>query len=350
MKKLILLFTYLLPLMVFGQAVTLEGPNESCEGAQDAWTMTVNDDCICSLDIFAFNGVECDSGQSSFTLDSPFPPNGPAGCENQFQTGFPLPFDMCWESLTGVICVTPIFCDGTKGRSSCQLVTEGENCNESCNDGILNGDEFTVDCGPSCECDCEADNLKVKGGFPGYMEICTGNSWTGVSVTPGFYNYQWTVTGGTNASIFNGGGSSAMLSVSNAYSFQTFIVTITAQDCNGELHMTSQSYVAIPCNGWGFAEQDNPEEAPDGYNELPIKIHPNPGTKNQEITVTGLSKNFEFTAFDILDLSGKVFQSGVLRTDESRIQLTDKLQTGVYFIRFTQGDNSTRVKKIMIRD
>ncbi len=330
MKKLILLLAYCIPFMVYGQAITLEGPTESCIGEQDAWTMTVNDDCVCSIDIFAFNGVECNSGQSSFTLDSPFPPNGPAGCENQFQTGVPLPFDMCWESLTGIICVTPVFCDGTRGRSSCRLITESEDCNKE---------------------ECDPSTIEVIGSEY-FIEVCQGNSWFDIEVTPGFTNYQWSISpSGPSTQIYATGGPYAMIRLSNTVPYENFTVTITAEDCNGNTVTTQQHVLIIPC-GWGggVSPHDDPEEETSSFQEMPIKIHPNPSSKSQEITISGLNSNFEHTNFEIIDAAGKVLQTGTIRSDEARIQLTGQLISGVYFIRFIVGDKTSQVKKITIRD
>lgn len=353
MKKLILLFAYIIPFLLNGQAVVLDGPTTSCAGNQDAWTMTVETDCVCSIEVLAIGGVECQSGESTVIVDPPFPPSGPPGCEEQIPQGFDLPFEMCWESMDAVLCVTPIFCDGSRGRRSCRLITEDEDCDkDECNDGILNGDEFTVDCGPSCECDCDVKTLNINAEYP--HEVCTGSTFFGLTCTSGLYDYEWSISpGAPQAYIYNYGGNYASIQLNSTYSYQSFYVTVTAKDCNGNTLTATAWILTTPCNGWGFPGNDDPIESTDaigGYGFSDIKLMPNPSRKYQEIKVTGLNRNYEEIAFEIVDISGKVVQGGFINPSYGRINLNEKLTTGMYLVRFNAPDNTTQVKKLMIRD
>ena len=353
MKKLNLLFAFLIPILLNGQAISLVGPNTACEEESTTWSLTANDGCVCAVEVLAIGGVNCDTGESQVTIDPPFQ-GGPAGCEEQFPPGLSLPFEMCWEELDGVICATPVFCDGSRGRRTCYVVTEDEDCDkDTCDDGILNGDEYTVDCGPSCECICDVNSLEIYEGSP--IEVCMDGGWAGISATPGLYEYQWTISPGYPAGqIYNTGGPFAMVSINAQYSFQYFYVSVTAKDCNGNTLSATVGIIAMPCDGWGWFAPEDPHgetsNAVDGYSELPLKVHPNPITSSQTLRITGLNRNFEYTNFEVLGLSGRAVQSGRFRTDEAQIQLSEELKDGMYLIRFIGPDGSNRTKKIMVKN
>ena len=217
----------------------------------------------------------------------------------------------------------------------------------SCTDGILNGEEFTTDCGgPDCpDCDCEITELAIEGSNP--REVCTTTSAVNFTATAGLYDYEWSVSPGYPTATVNSNTHTASVALNNPYNYQYFTVTVTARDCNGDQLIANSAIITLPCGGGWMSEPGGPAIT-DRANE--IYISPNPGSAKQQFDLKGIDPELEMIQYTISDLTGKLIQEGIFTNGNRSFHFESQVPNGVYFIRLTDQSQQVVVKRVLIQD
>jgi len=331
------------------QAVFIQGPNFVCPDEAEQYAIQVTGDCICALNVFSDGGENCNNGDTFYQFLSPNIGSGSSDpCDWGFNAGDQVgPFPICWGEDGGQLCVRPQNCRGELLKEVCKDIIIREDCPD-CNDGVLNGDEYSVDCGGECgDCDCEVESLEIAGADP--VMVCVGQPYATFSATSGLFDYQWSVSPGYPAAYISPSGSNASVEINNPNTYAFFTITVTARDCNGNLLTASVGMLTIPCGGWGYQQANTSEETTSAFQYRSLTIKPNPIHPNEMLYLEGLDLTFEQSTYQLIDISGKIIQSGFVNNYEASFRLNDNYQTGIYFIRIWDGNGIATTKKLMIK-